>query len=118
MEQKNTKKIGIVLNILDEEYQISLFAGLKERAQELGVEIICFQHEDAHVHKNSLVVNLPTKNFFGVDGIILLTSVFSESPEIQTASSIKKIWGNIPVISVGQKIEGITSLLSRTKKSM
>lgn len=121
MEQKKivkNKKIGLVLNILDEEYQISFFSGIKHRAKELGVDLICFQHEDAHVHKDSLVVNFPRKSFFNVDGIILLTSVFSEADELRRKNDLKKIWGNIPVISVGQKIDGVTSLSIRTKKSM
>ena len=37
-------RIGVVLNILDEEYQISVYKGIEQRAQELGIELICFQN--------------------------------------------------------------------------
>ena len=35
-------RIGLVLNILDEEYQISMYKGMKKRAEELGIEFVCF----------------------------------------------------------------------------
>ena len=36
-------RIGLVLNILDEEYQISLYNGIRQRAEQLGIQIVCFQ---------------------------------------------------------------------------
>ena len=40
-------RIGVVLNILDEEYQISVYKGIEQKAKELGIELICFQQENA-----------------------------------------------------------------------
>lgn len=111
-------KIALVLNILDEAYQTSVFSGIKTRAAEKNVDIVCFQHETATIHKNTLVTRLPENTFFDVDGIILLTSVFSECPALQDAESIKNLWPGLPVISVGQKIDGIPSLAIRSKTAM
>ena len=36
-------RIGLILNILDEEYQISVYNGVVQRAKELNVELVCFQ---------------------------------------------------------------------------
>ena len=41
-------RIGVVLNILDEEYQISVYKGIEQKAQSLGIELICFQQENSN----------------------------------------------------------------------
>jgi len=115
---KKRTKLALVLNILDEEYQTSVFSGIKKRACELDIEIICFQHENAMIYENTLVTKLPESNFFDVDGIILLTSVFSDCPLLQSADTIKKLWPGIPVVSVGQQIDGLPSLAIRSKNAM
>ena len=33
-------RIGLFLNLLDEEYQISVYKGIVKKAKELGIEII------------------------------------------------------------------------------
>ncbi|MCQ2574041.1 MAG: substrate-binding domain-containing protein [Treponema sp.] len=115
---KHVKKLALVLNILDEEYQNSVFSGIKKRAKELNVEVICLQHENATIYEDTLVTRFPEFNFFDVDGIILLSSVFSDCPFLQNAESIRSLWPGIPVISVGQQIDGIPSLAIRSKNAM
>ena len=111
-------RIGLVLNILDEEYQISVYDGIKKRAQELGIELFCFQQENLPVTENSFVSLFPRKEFFYLDGIIFLTSVISDRFESINKDFVQKIWGDIPVVSVGQKSEGLASLLVQTDASM
>lgn len=111
-------RIGFVLNILDEEYQISLYRGIKKRASELGIQIMCFQEGNTKFLSNAFIGCFARKDYFDLDGIILLTSVIVDSCTLNTKEDIQKIWGDIPVISVGQKIEGIPSLLIRTDDSM
>ena len=111
-------RIGVVLNILDEEYQISVYKGIVQRAKELGVELICFQQENAHITEDEPVARFPHKEYFDLDGIILITSVITGNAEFVTKADIERIWGDIPVVSVGQKIEGIPSVLIETEDSM
>ncbi|MCR4953582.1 MAG: substrate-binding domain-containing protein [Treponema sp.] len=111
-------RIGLVLNILDEEYQISVYSGVKKRAQELGVELICFQQENLKFAEKSLLASFPSKEFFNLDGIIFLTSVISDKYDIKCKSQLEKLWGKIPVVSVGQKVQDIPSLLIQTDASM
>ena len=70
-------RIGLFLNLLDEEYQISVYKGIVKKAKELGIEIICFQQDNKNMSMEELVSQFPKKNFFNVDGIILLTSVIT-----------------------------------------
>lgn len=111
-------RIGLIVNILNEEYQISVFKGIRKRTEELGIELLCLQDENFNFEQTLLTESKSTKSFFGLDGIILLTSVLSDSTGVNNLSDIKKLWGDIPVVSVGQKIEGIPSLLVQTDNSM
>ena len=111
-------RIGVVLNILDEEYQISVYKGIVQKAQELGVELVCFQQENAHITEDEPISRFPHKEYFDLDGIILITSVITGNAEFVTKADVERVWGKLPVVSVGQKIEGIPSLLVNTEKTM
>ena len=111
-------RIGVVLNILDEEYQISVYKGIVQKAQELDVELVCFQQENSHITEDEPLSRFPNKEYFDLDGIILVTSVITGNAEFVTKADVERIWGNLPVISVGQKIEGVPSVLIETEDSM
>ncbi len=111
-------RIGLVLNSLDEEYQISLYRGIKERSARLGIQIICIQEGNRAFLSDAFIGCFPRKDYFKLDGIILLTSVLADNCDLNTKEDIKKIWGEIPVVSVGQKIEGLPSLLIQTDESI
>ncbi|MCR4949678.1 MAG: substrate-binding domain-containing protein [Treponema sp.] len=111
-------RIGLILNILDEEYQISVYNGAVSRAKDLGIELICFQQENSRITEDDLISRFPRKDFFDLDGIILITSVITGNNDFVTKEDIERIWGDIPVISVGQKVKGIPSVLIETEDSM
>ncbi len=111
-------RIGVVLNILDEEYQISVYKGIEQKAQSLGIELVCFQQENAKITEDEPVSRFPRKEYFDLDGIILVTSVITGNADFTTKNDVERIWGKIPVVSVGQKIEGIPSVLIETEDSM
>ncbi len=111
-------RIGVVLNILDEEYQISVYKGIEQKAQSLGIELVCFQQENAKITEDEPVSRFPRKEYFDLDGIILVTSVITGNADFTTKDDVERIWGKIPVVSVGQKIEGIPSVLIETEDSM
>lgn len=111
-------RIGVVLNILDEEYQISVYKGIEQKAQSLGIELICFQQENSNITEEEPVSHFPRKEYFDLDGIILMTSVITGNADFATKADVERIWGDIPVVSVGQKIEGLPSVLIETEDSM
>ena len=111
-------RIGLILNILDEEYQISLYRGIKQQAAELGIQIICIQEGNTAFLSDAFIGCFPRSDYFALDGIILLTSVVADNCTLNTRADIESIWGKLPVVSVGQKIEGVPSLLIKTDDSM
>ena len=48
----------------------------------------------------------------------LLTSVIIDSYQINSREDVKKIWGDLPLISIGQKIQDVPSILIQTDDSM
>lgn len=109
-------RIGLLLNILDEEYQLSIFRGMNKRAKEKGIELICFQRNNVPFNKYS--INLPKADFFNLDGLIILTSVVVDKCEVKNIKEVEKVFGKIPVVSVGQAIYGIPSLIIRSESAM
>ena len=84
-------RIGLVLNSLDEEYQISLYRGIKERSARLGIQIICIQEGNRAFLSDAFIGCFPRKDYFKLDGIILLTSVLADNCELNTREDIKKM---------------------------
>lgn len=111
-------RIGLVLNILDEEFQISIYTSIKQNARKLGVELICFQLDNVDFTPSNFAASLPGKKYFQLDGIIILTSVMTEAYNLKLADDLKSVWGDVPVLTVGQPIEGYPSILIQSDQSM
>lgn len=111
-------KIGVVLNILEEEYQLSVFKGIKNQAEKEGVNVVCLMLENAPFIPGGLIQKFPEESCFNLDGVILLTSALPDNSHIHSKSDIKKIWGNLPVVSAGQKVMSLPSIYVQTDDSM
>ncbi|MDR1219384.1 MAG: substrate-binding domain-containing protein [Treponema sp.] len=101
-------RIGLFLNNLDEEYQRSVYSGVRAQAEELGIDLICIQSES--VNTDSLFISL---DFIGVDGVLILSSVlmtkggFHESSE--TRARLHRFLENIPAVSIGQELSSAST---------
>lgn len=111
-------RIGLIVNMLDEAYQISVYTGIVKRVAELGIELVCIQQENSFINADDLVSRFPKKEYLDLDGIILLTSVFNDNYVFVKKEDLEKVWGNIPIVSVGQKIKDVPSVLIQTDESM
>ena len=111
-------RIGLVLNILDEEYQISVLSGIKKKILENGMELICVQQENNNITTGSFLEHFPKSQLFNLDGVILLTSVVADNVEIISEKDVRRVLGKIPVVSIGQKIQKIPSVLVTTDDSL
>ena len=109
-------RIGFIVDILNEEYQISVLRGMKMFAKQNNIELVCFQYEN--FIDNVLLNCLPKKEFFSLDGVIVLTSVVQDRMIVKNFESLKNTFGNIHFVSVGQELQGVPSIISESKKSM
>jgi signal transduction histidine kinase len=62
--------------------------------------------------------NFSKSDFFGLDGIIVLTAVVQDKIKLENIEQMKEVWGNIPFVSVGQIIENVPSIISESENSM
>ena len=109
-------RIGLIVDILNEEYQTSVLRGMNSYAVEHEIELICFQYEN--FLNKELSKSLAKKDFFALDGIIILTSVVQDRMVVDSLKQIRETWGNIPFVSVGQELEDVPSIVTESNKSM
>ncbi|MDR2194305.1 MAG: substrate-binding domain-containing protein [Treponema sp.] len=96
-------RIGLFLNNLDEEYQCSVYSGVRTQAEELGIDLICVQSES--LNADSLFTAL---KFISVDGILILSSVLLAKKDIHASSFIQeqlnRLLDSIPAVSIGRNL--------------
>jgi len=100
-------KIGLFLNNLDEEYQISVYRGIKAEAALAGVDIICMQGGLS-----------PLRTFLSVDGILVLSSVIFSRNNIRHTEWNSETFGSTPCVSIGKRIPNVHSIIIHSKRSM
>jgi signal transduction histidine kinase len=128
-------RIGLFLKNLDEEYQISIYKGVRAEAEALDIDLICVQGEMPQYNLGREGDPFPSRKFLTVDGILFLSSVLLNSAELpympgsfgqpETAKTraefsmdFKALFGGIPVVSLGSRLPGIPSIYTKSRKSM
>jgi len=117
-------RIGLFLNNLDEEYQLSVYKGIKTEASALGIELICVQGEslppfppdDPDKVKDSDL--FPSRNIIGADGILFLSSVLFGRTNLDYKEQLEKIFANIPFVSLGDHFFNYHSINVISEKPM
>ena len=117
-------RIAIFLNNLDEEYQLSVFKGIKAEAADLGIELICVQGESlpaklpAAMGENTANSLFPSRHIIGADGILFLSSVLFDRSNNEYSEQLKGMFNNTPFVSVGDSFFHYPSILIHTEKPM
>jgi signal transduction histidine kinase/DNA-binding LacI/PurR family transcriptional regulator len=100
-------RIALYLINLDEEYQLSIYRGIHEVAERLGIDLICVQRDFTN-----LAPSIPA------DGILLLSSVLFTKKDTPTRQEIEKRFGSVPCVSIGDRLPGIPSIIIHNRDSM
>jgi signal transduction histidine kinase/DNA-binding LacI/PurR family transcriptional regulator len=111
-------RIGLFLKNLDEEYQISIFKGVKMETEALDMDLICIQREMLHDALNSAGEPFPSRNFISADGFLFLSSVLFNLSDTDLAANLKTLLKNIPLVSIGTQLFGYPSIITESRKSM
>ena len=111
-------KIGLFLKNLDEEYQLSIFKGVKAEAEALGMTLICVQGELLPVKLHRPEDLFPSIRFINFDGIIFLSSVLIDRSDIDYTEQLRKVFAGIPFVSVGDRFFDYHSIQIRVEKPM
>jgi len=111
-------RIGLFLNNLDGEYQISIYRGVRAEAAGMGLDLVSIQGESLNYYRNENPEKLfPSREFIGADGLLLLTSTIMD---LTVGSPISAFWQhiNVPIVSVGSRLPDYPSIIVRNRKSM
>ena len=110
-------RIGLFLKNLDEEYQLSIFKGIKTEAATLGLELICIQGELLQ-HRLVQADLFPSRHYIGADGILFLSSVLFELPKLDYSEQLKNMFINTPFVSVGNSFFEYHSIQINAEKPL
>ena len=111
-------KIALFLKSLDEEYQLSIFKGIKTEAAALNMDLICIQGEIPPEKSAEQEEFFPSRHLIDVDGILFLSSVFVIHSDLNYQNKFKNAFPGIPFVSIGEELSGYYSIRSNTEKPM
>ena len=111
-------RIGLFLKNLDEEYQLSVFKGVKAEAAALDMELICVQGELLPARLSRIEDLLPSRRFIAADGILFLSSVLFARADLDYGEQLKTLFAGVPFVSVGDRLFDYHSIQIRVEKPM
>lgn len=111
-------RIGLYLNNLDEEYQISIYKGIKAQALKMGVDLFCLQGETLYKNQAFSPLPFPSRNFLKVDGVLLLSSVILNHTDLMFLPDLTQMFKDTPCISIGNRLFDFPSIIIKSRHSM
>lgn len=106
--------IGMLVDWIDDQYQLDLLYGITDLAKEKDINLLCFEGGVIHAKnefeagRNKVYDLVSPEN---VDGLIILSAVIEQSANLDTFDRFKKKYQPLPVVLVGLKVPGISSIL-------
>jgi len=102
-------RIGLFLKYLDEEYQSSVYAGVREAARRLGIQLVCVQGETFEHCRDPGATLFPALAFLRLDGILLLSSIIVDqaNPPPSPPAGLE----GRRIVSIGAELFGWPSVL-------
>jgi len=111
-------RIGLFLNYLDEEYQLSVYKGIRAEAAALSLDLICIQGETLYNYREESTEGpFPSREYIGADGLLLLSSAIMDRSSFTPLPSLKKFI-KVPLVSIGSRFPDCPSIVVRNRESM
>lgn len=107
-------RIGLFLRHLDEEFQITVFAGVRARAQERGIDLLCLQSEPFQPGAGADDRPFALAAASHCDGFLVLTPVLTNLTE----DFLTDLSPWAPVVSVGLRVPGYPSVVFQSRGSL
>lgn len=123
VNMKNNKRItiGLILDDISDDYEIDIWLGIMDKAEELDINLLCFSSGEVHLDSNELrqanvLYNMINANT--VDGLIFLTAALVNDITQEEMEEFVGRYSDIPMVSVAQTLKGTTTILVDNKKGM
>ncbi|MFW5802073.1 MAG: substrate-binding domain-containing protein, partial [Spirochaeta sp.] len=110
--------IALYVNNLDEEYQLSVFQGVRTAARANGLDLICIQGEALNTFDADRAVIFPSRGILMYDGVLLLSSAIYNHGDISEIPQVGEVLASIPSISLGTHAVGMPSITIPCRESM
>lgn len=113
--------IGIMIAELFDPYQVKVWTGISDRIKELGLRQICFvggafnYNENKHKFRNDLYKLISTER---LDMLLLFSGPLTVSSGNEAIRDFLEPLGNIPTVSIGINIHGVTSVVVDNESGM
>lgn len=111
-------RVGLFLRNLDEEFQITVFRGIRDRARERGVDLLCVQGETVRDRGEGGERPFALAGPVRFDGILVLSPVIIDNSDVMAVSGLGAMLPPLPCVSVGLRVPGMTSLEIKNRRSM
>jgi len=111
-------RFGLYLKNLDEEYQISVYKGIRAEAEALGIDIVCVQGETLNKYMEAAQTPFPSRQYLRPDGVLLLSSVLIDHKDLAYIPEMKNLFGDIPCVSIGNRLFDFPSIIIKSRVSM
>jgi signal transduction histidine kinase/DNA-binding LacI/PurR family transcriptional regulator len=111
-------RIGLFLNNLDEEYQISIYKGVKAECLALDIDLLCIQGEIPGYTQEPAKALFPSREYIAADGILLLSSVIFGYTDPPPLPDFNRFFAGLPVVSIGSRLFNYPSIIIKWRKSM
>jgi signal transduction histidine kinase/DNA-binding LacI/PurR family transcriptional regulator len=106
-------RIALFLNNLDGEYQLSVYRGIREEARKLDLGLLCVQCGEPDDNGKSGA--FPVPQLIAADGILLLSSVFTD---VDAIPLLRETEAPLPCVSIGIRLPGCPSIVVKNRESM
>lgn len=110
-------RIGLFLNNLDEEYQISIYKGIRAEAAALGLDLICVQGETLYNFRPETGGPFPSREYISADGILILTSAITNRTSTSPLPALRQFI-HVPLVSIGSRFLDYPSIIVRNRDPM
>ena len=111
-------RVALVLKYLDEDYQTSIFYGVAKQAKKLGIELFCIQSDFFDVSSSQQLILLSEFSYLKLDGILFLSSILLSADADEVINNLKKVFKNIPIVSIGTELKDICSVVCETENAI
>jgi signal transduction histidine kinase len=117
-------RIGLFLKNLDEEYQISIYRGIRKEAEALRMDLVCIQGELPLPKSQDSACPpftgepFPSRKWIAADGILFLSSVMLNYRELASGGEMQKFFAGMPLVSIGNRLSDYPSIVIKSRKSM
>jgi signal transduction histidine kinase/DNA-binding LacI/PurR family transcriptional regulator len=111
-------RIGLFVNNLDEEYQISIYKGVKAECLALGIDLLCIQGEIPGYSQEPAKALFPSREYIAADGILILSSVIFGYADPAPLSDLKGLFVGLPIVSIGSRLFNYPSIIIKWRNSM